>query len=244
MDESDRLRFELGVLLGSGRELSDRVRDEVSAPRDIIEDYQAWYTQARRLVAHVLPDRRREFEDYYRSSCLGEGQPATISAILAHQAPPRVVNEKREGLAKLFDPGSEQQVFLHLLGMQIGILASALPTVLAPERPRDRELEVARTLLKDGHHRAAGALAGVALEQHLLAVARRRGVELASGVARRVARLDRVLREAGVYGAARSRYVKSLADLSDACVHGKDRPSRKQVRGLLDGVDEVLERVR
>ena len=214
MDESDRLRFELGVLLGSGRELSDCVRSEVSVPRDIIDSYQAWYTQARRLVAHVLPDRRREFEDYYRSSCVGEGQLVTISAILVHEVSLRGASEKREGLAKLFDPGSEQQVFLRLLGMQIGILASALPTVLAPERPRDRELELARTLLKDGHHRAAGALAGVALDQHLLAVVRRRGVELEPRAARSVARLDRALREAGVYGAARSRFIRSLADLS------------------------------
>jgi hypothetical protein len=244
MDESDRLRFELGVLVGTGRELSDRVSSGVSAPHDIIESYQAWYTQARRLVAHVLPDRRREFEDYYRSSCLGEGQPVTISAILAHQAPLRVANEKREGLAKLFDPGSEQTVFLHLLGMQLGILASAVPTVPAPERSHDPELAAARTLLKDGHHRAAGALAGVALGRHLLALARRRGVELEPRDARSVARLDRALREAGVYGAARSRFVRSLADRSDACVHGKGRPSRKEVSGLLAGVDEVLERVR
>jgi hypothetical protein len=243
MDESDRLRFELGVLLGSGRELSDRVRSDVFAAHDINETYQAWYTQARRLVAQVLPDRLREFEEYYRSSCLGEAQPVTISAILAHQAPLRIANEKREGLAKLFDPGGEQQVFQHLLGMQLGILASALPTVLAPERPRDRELAVARALLKEGHRRAAGALAGVALDRHLLAVARRRGVELEPRAARSVARLDRALREAGVYGEARSRYVRSLARLSDSCVRGKDKPSRGEVCGLLAGVDEVLEHV-
>jgi len=244
VDESDRLRFELGVLLGSGRELSDRVRSEVLASGDIIDSYQAWYTQARRLVAQVLPDRRREFEDYYRSSCLGEGQPVTISAILAREVPSRGANEKREGLAKLFDPGSEQQVFLRLLRMQIGILASALPTVSAPARTRDRELEKARTLLKDGHHRAAAALAGVALDQHLLAVARRRGLEVEPRAVRNVARLDRALREGGVYGPARSRFIRSLADRSDACLHGKGRPSRREVAGLLAGVDEVLERVR
>jgi len=244
MDESDRLGFELGVLLGSGRELGDSVRSGVSAPHDINESYQAWYTQARRLVAQVLPDRRREFEDYYRSSCLGEGQPVTISAILARQAPMRIASERREGLAKLFDPGSEQDVFLHLFGMQLGILGSALPTVLASERPRDREMAAARSLLKEGHRRAAGALAGVALDRHLRAVARRRGAALEPRAARSVARLDRALREAGVYGAARSRYIRSLADLSDSCIRAKVRPSRREVSGLLAGVDEVLERVR
>jgi hypothetical protein len=244
MDEADRLRFELGVLLGSGRELSDRVRGGVSAPHDINESYQAWYTQARRLVAQVLPDRRCEFEDYYRSSCLGEGQPVTISTILAHQPPLRIAAERGEGLAKLFDPSSERDIFLHLFGMQLGILGSALPTVLALERPRDRELAAARALLKEGHHRAAGALAGVALERHLRAVAWRRGVELEPRDARSVARLDRALRGAGVYGAARSRYVRSLVDLSDSCIRSEERPSRKEVSGLLAGVGEVLERVR
>jgi hypothetical protein len=243
MDELDRLRFELGLLLGSGRELSERVRNEVLDPREVNESYQAWYTQTRRLVAHVLSDRLEEFENYYHSSCPGEGQRVTIAAMLASLAP-QAASEKRAGLAQLFDPSKDQQAFLHLFGMQLAILASALPSVLPPERSRDRESEVAHALLRDGHRRAAGALAGVAMEQHLLAVARRRGVELEPKAARSVVRLDRALRKADIYGAARSRFIRSLADLSDACVRGKRRPSRQEVSGLLAGVDEVLERVR
>lgn len=243
MDELDRLRFELGVMLGTGRELGERVRGELFDPREINESYQAWYTQTRRLVAQVLPDRCREFEDYYRPSDPGDGEPVTISAILASLSPPRAAGEMREGLAELFDPGSAQRAFLHLLGMQLAILASALPTVLPPERSRHRELEVARALLGDGHRRAAGALAGVALEKHLLGVAVWRGLQPKPNSVRSIARLDRSLREAGVYGAARSRQIKGLADLSSACVSDKRRPSRKAVSSLLAGVDEVLQRV-
>ena len=67
MDERDRLRFELGVLLASGRELSTYVQSENLDPRDVNERYQVWYTQTLRLVERVLPERRREFEGYYRS---------------------------------------------------------------------------------------------------------------------------------------------------------------------------------
>lgn len=243
MDELDRLRFELGVMLGAGRELGDRVRVEVLDPREINESYQAWYTQTRRLVAQVLPDRRREFEDYYRSSDPGDGQLVTIAAILASLNPPMAASEMREGLAELFDPGCAQRAFLHLLGMQLAILASALPMVLPPERSRHRELKMARALLGDGHRRAAGALAGVALEQHMLGVAVRRGLQPTPNAVRSMARLNRLLREAGVYGTVRSRQIKGLADLSSACVRDKGRPSRKAVSRLLAGVDEVLQRV-
>jgi hypothetical protein len=243
MDQLDHVREELEALLSSGRGLAERVRGEQLDPRDVNDDYQAWYTQARRLVARVLPDRSREFEEYYRTGSSLDGEPPTIAAILASAAPRRAAGEKREGLAQLFDSGAEQRTFLHLLDMQLAILASGLPTVLPPEGPRDRELDLAHLLLKGGHRRAAGAMAGLALEQHLLAVARRRGVELTPAETGSAVRVSRALRAAGVYGAARNRQIRSLVELSGACLR-KQKPSPQRLAWLLAGVDDVLHHVR
>lgn len=243
MDDLNQVRRELESLLSAGHELAARVREEQLDPRDVNEGYQVWYTQARRLVAHVLPDRQREFEEYYRS-VEDDSPQATIASILVRPGPGKAAGERREGLAQLFDPGIEQRAFLHLFGMQLAILASALPTLLPPERPHDRVLELSHVLLKGGHRRAAGALAGMALEQHLQNVARRRGLELTPADLRSAARLNRVMRAAGIYGGSRSRQIRDLIDLSTACLQGKEKPSPQRLAWLLAGVDEALRRVR
>jgi len=240
MDARDQLRFELGVLLPSGRELSTYVRSEDLDPRDVNERYQVWYTQTLRLVERVLPERRREFEGYYRSDQDSRDQPATISAILGSLSGPRATGEKREALAGLFDPGLEQGTFLHLLGMQLAILASAVPTLLPEERRPDRELQAARALLSQGHRRAAGAVAGFVLESHLWKVAQRHDLALPESGPSSLPRLNRSLRKAGVYGSARSRQIKRLAELGDSCVRGKRKISAKLVSELLSGVEEAV----
>ncbi len=240
MDERDRLRFELGLLLATGRELSTDMQSENLDPRDVNERYQLWFTQTLRLVERLLPERRREFEGYYRSDQESRDQAATISAILGSLSRPRATTEKREALAGLFDPGLEQATFLHLLGMQLAILASALPSLLAQQRRPDRGLQAARLLLAKGHRRAAGALAGAVLESHLLTVAQRHDVALAESDAASVSRLGRALRKAGVCDAARSRQIRRLAELSDSCVRSEKRISPKLVSELLSGVEETL----
>jgi hypothetical protein len=243
MDERDRLRFELGVLLASGRELGASVKSEELDPRDVNERYQVWYSQTLRLVERVLWERRREFEGYYRSDQESRDQPATISAILGSLSGTRASGEKREALAGLFDPGLERGTFLRLLDMQLAILASAVPMLLPEERRPDRELQAARRLLSKGHRRAAGVVAGFVLERHLSMVAQRQDLALPKSGPSSLRRLQRSLRKAGVCSAARSRKIERLAKLSDSCVRAKRKPSVRLVSELLSGVEETLRRV-
>jgi hypothetical protein len=243
MDDRDRLNFELGVLLASGRELSTDVRSEDLDPRAVNERYQLWYTATLRLVERVLPERRREFEGYYRSDQESPDRPATISAILGSLSRPRATTEKREALAGLFDPGLEQATFLHLLGMQLAILASASSQLPPEERRWDGGLRAARSLLSRGHRRAAGAVAGVVLEGHLLKVAQRHDVTLSARDSSSLPRLARSLRKAGVCDTARSRQIVRLAKLSASCERGRKKISPKRVSELLSGVEETLHSV-
>jgi hypothetical protein len=236
MDDRDRLNFELGVLLASGRELSTDVRSEDLDPRAVNERYQLWYTATLRLV-------EREFEGYYRSDQESPDRPATISAILGSLSRPRATTEKREALAGLFDPGLEQATFLHLLGMQLAILASASSQLPPEERRWDGGLRAARSLLSRGHRRAAVAVAGVVLEGHLLKVAQRHDVTLSARDSSSLPRLARSLRKAGVCDTARSRQIERLAKLSASCERGRKKISPKRVSELLSGVEETLHSV-
>lgn len=237
MDERDHLRFQLGVLLTAGRELSACVQGESIDPRDVNERYQAWYTQALRLMERVLPERRHEFGSYYQSD---QEQRTTISTILGDPMRARPQSEKREALAGLFDPGLEQRTFVHLLGMQLAILASAVPTLL-PDEPRpDRTLRTARSLLKGGHARAAGALAGVALEGRLAELARQRDLQVDGRAGWDLSRLNRLLVDAGAYRRERARQIERLAAISAACVHGRKKISAEQVSQLLAGAQKAM----
>jgi hypothetical protein len=238
MDERDHLRFQLGVLLTSGRELNACMQSESIDPRDVNERYQAWYTQTLRLMERVLPERRREFDSYYHSD---QEQRTTISTILGDPLRARPQSEKREGLAGLFDPGLEQRTFVHLLGMQLAILASAVPTLLPGEPRPDRTLRTARSLLKSGHARAAGALAGVALEGRLLELARQRDLQVDDERAGwDLPGLNRLLVDAGAYRREHARQIERLGAISAACVNGKRKVSAEKVSQLLAGAQKVM----
>jgi hypothetical protein len=242
MEVRGLLRDEIGKLMATGRELSQRIVTENLDPRVVNDSYQVWYTQALRAVRQVIPERRREFAAYYRSRRGGEGRPTAISDILSSLGSAPAAAEPGGGLALLFDPGMTQ-TFLHLLGIQLAILASALPTLEPQGGFLDSDLAAAWALLRRGQRRAAGTLAQLALERHLRAVARQHNVTVKRETPR-VAKLNRVLMNAGVYPEPRWRRIQHLAEVGELCVcDNKRRPARKAVRQLIAGVDETLTQV-
>ncbi len=242
MEVRGLLRDEVGKLMAMGRELSQRIVAENLDPRVVNDSYQGWYTQALRAVRQVVPERRREFAAYYRSRRGGEGRPTTISDILSGPSSAPTPAEQGGGLALLFDPGMTQ-TFLHLLGIQLAILASALPLLEPQGGFLDTDLAAARALLRRGQRRAAGTLAHLALERHLLAVARHHNVTVKKKTPG-VGKLNRALMKAGVYPRPRWRRIEHLAEVGDLCMRdNKRRPARKAVRQLIAGVDETLTQV-
>ncbi len=242
MEVRGLLRDEIGKLTAMGRELSQRIVSENLDPRLLNDSYQVWYTQALRAVREVIPERRREFAAYYRCGPGDQGRPTTISDILGSQSSAPSAGEQGGGLALLFDPGMTQ-AFLYLLGMQLAILASALPVLEVQQACLDTDLAAARALLGRGQCRAAAAVAQLALERHLRAVARRHQV-IVKKKTLGVAKLNRALLKAGVYDRPRWRRIQRLAEAGDACLRDKKgRPARKAVRQLIAGVEKTLTQV-
>ncbi|HEY0736825.1 MAG TPA: hypothetical protein VGD69_18040, partial [Herpetosiphonaceae bacterium] len=98
------------------------------------------------------------------------------------------------------------------------------------------ELASAQKLLQQNHLRAAGAIAGVALEMHLKHVARAHGLALPPAAT--IAKVQNTLRYAGLLTRPQRRLIGKLGAIRNQCVHAHlDSPSRAAVEKLIQGVE-------
>jgi hypothetical protein len=240
---------QLHILLASGRALLERVEAEELDPRAVRAAYQQWYTPTLVAVGVLVPERRAEFESYYRRT---DGAGAPTPCIADILASPPLAGERKAGLAEIFDPATPRLIFLHLLGLQLAILGSAetlLPISLGRLESTvmagllDAQLTAAGELLARGRRRAAAALAGVAVEQHLAALARRQELPVVERSSS--AKVARALRKAALLDGPRYREARRFARLADRCCTAKGpAPSRKQVRRLIARARAVVRETR
>ena len=201
-------------------------------------EYQSWYSAALRVIEHVLPDRYDEFRTLYKTDRRKQldGETYGIADYIARLAGGNVRWESAPTIAmRKFD-------------QQIDILRSALPRLdsLLGNITRelqalvlDDEVAAARTLLKAGHARAAGAIAGVVLESHLKQVAASHGVTIRKNAA--LATVNDALKDAHVYDVPQWRRIQHLTDVRNLCAHSGDRdPTKDEVADLIAEVDKVV----
>lgn len=106
-----------------------------------------------------------------------------------------------------------------------------------------QELATARALLAQGQFRAAGAVAGVALEFHLQHVAAAHAIGVGHNAT--IAQLQSVLRFAGVLHARQRKAIQRLSELRNRCVHAREHaPDLAIVTRLVEGTAQVIETVR
>lgn len=117
---------------------------------------------------------------------------------------------------------------------------AALVRALASEL-EDTTLDAARRLISV-NLRAAGALAGVVLEEHLQRVAKDRGVKVKTNST--IGDLNDPLKQAAAYDVATWRLIQLLGDLRNKCAHKKDaEPTKDDAVHLIDGVDRVVKTI-
>ena len=104
----------------------------------------------------------------------------------------------------------------------------------------DHDLLAAGDLLKSGHLRAAGAVAGVVLETHLGQFAVTRGVKVHKKEPT-IGDLNEALKAAHVIDIPGWRLIQRLSDIRNLCVHSKERdPTKDEVVDLVRGTDKVV----
>ncbi|MBI2811870.1 MAG: hypothetical protein HYX67_13720 [Candidatus Melainabacteria bacterium] len=123
-------------------------------------EYQAWYTRARRLVALLIPERLKDFEQLYKTDHKIKDLIArySIEDYLNGMRVPAMVGDSKMLTANRFE---QQYAILWSAASQIDPILDKVTAVIKDEVLAD-ELTSARYLAKGNHLRAAGAVAGPA----------------------------------------------------------------------------------
>ncbi len=238
--------------------LTSKAKDTISAkkPTNPIRtlpfeaQYQSWYTQALPLVKLILPDRYAEFVEQYKIEKRNDKTidilTYTISDYLLGLRVTRIRGMITE---EVINP---RAAFSAKFRNQLWILQSCLDrldSVLSDLRETmeaelfGNELDASEELLKKGHVRAAGALAGVTLERHLHAVAARHSITIPRS-SPTISVLNDALKKALVLETAGWRFIQRLGDLRNRAVHatGKE-PVAEEMTELINGVRKVTKPV-
>jgi hypothetical protein len=104
----------------------------------------------------------------------------------------------------------------------------------------DSELDAAAELAKYRFLRAAGAVAGVVLEKHLLQVCTNHSIKIAKKNPG-ISDLNELLKASGAIDVPSWRFNQHLADIRNLCDHEKTvEPNAEQVDDLIKGVAKVV----
>ena len=200
--------------------------------RDILRKYQRWYSVAHQLVKEYIPERIDEFSQFYSSNKM-----ETYGVI------DYIKFEKPQWSG---DRSSIIDRFWRLFEMQRSILLS-VPDIIEVKQTTlrkiisaefiDREIDEADYLHKMGHPRAAGALAGVALEQQLKTLCDRYNLEYQKKdtiepLAQRLYENDRI-------DITQLKNIQHLASIRDKCDHASDITS-DEVRELIERLKKLI----
>ncbi|KDE54883.1 hypothetical protein [Methanoculleus sp. MH98A] len=202
---------------------------ELQKQRDALRKYQRWYTVAHRYVREYAPERVDEFNHCYFGDT--QGNYGVIDYIKLERL------QRSRNKSRIIDD------FWRVFEIQRSILLS-VSDVLGIERINlrelissdiiDREIGEADCLCRMGHPRAAGVLAGVALERQLKTLCDRYGLEYQKKDA--VEHLVQRLYENDCLDLTQLRTIRHLAEIREKCDHASD------VTG--DEVGELIERLR
>lgn len=103
------------------------------------------------------------------------------------------------------------------------------------------ELKEADVLLKAGHTRAAGAVAGVLLERHLKTLCTKASPPITLLKSDTISKLNDKLKGASVYDAVQWRKVQWVGDIRNQCDHARTAdPRRDDVRDLIAEVRKFV----
>lgn len=225
------------------KELKGRVttlHKELTKLGSVSAVYQTFYTQGLRVVSALAPERTSDFESLYKrkSGSLKQASDYTIS-------------DGFRGIRRIgggFSPNTALGLMQSQIDILVAIRDSLGSSLFEIEQTLrmdlfDTEIESARHLKERGHLRAAGALLGVILEDHLKSVSKQRGFTTRKK-APSIADYNEFLKAESVIDTVGWRRIQGLADIRNLCDHAKDRePNLEDLDDLLAGVERVLKSV-
>lgn len=229
------MTLDVDALVKRIQELADLVDPilKISDPQQpkLRREYQIQYSQAHLLVKTHLPEREEEFSGLYYNPDSAWGK--SHSGISTYLKLPR----ERE----LFEADLEQQRGILLAIPEIIELCSLEVAALVTADLVEGELKEADILLEHGFVRAAGAVAGVALEAHLKLLHKQSGHTYTDKDS--IVPLATRLRLNGIITLGDEKKCIAMADARNNCDHKNKRvPTEDEVEELINDVDRFTKR--
>lgn len=225
------------------KKLGDATKDLIAALPPFATAYQRWYSEAKVLIKQLLPDRLADFvrhyekpkprkelsyESYRIEDCL---QGLSVTRGWEKEkvvGPDAAIPHVRQQLAIL--KAVKARFESSLFDIRQLVMADLF----------DSELDAAAELAKNKFLRAAGAVAGVVLEKHLLQVCANHSVTI-SKKAPGISDLNDALKAVSVVDVPQWRFIQHLGDIRNLCDHGKTiDPTAAQVDDLVKGVAKIV----
>lgn len=208
--------------------------------------YQRWYTVAVQLIKAIAPERAAEFVELYKADPRRKHTDWRNYAIEDYILGMVCLDWSGENS---FEPDS---VFSAKFQSQLMILESAVESMDSKLRDIrsalqfelfDDELAAASDLLKKGHLRAAGAVAGVVLEGHLGEVCNLHNVTFRKKNLT-ISEYNDALKDGSIIDVPMWRYIQRLGDIRNLSVHQKDRdPKKDEIEDLIIGTKKIIAEV-
>jgi hypothetical protein len=206
------------------------------------EDYQSWYSEALACVSQLIPNRREDFISYYKPLKPRrhlDAENYTISDYLRGLSSTNPLNNV--GPSAALCPFEQQFKIVEALKQRF---ESALFDIRALVQADlfDNELDAVAELNKKGFQRAAGAVAGVVLEEYLATVCQQHMISVPKNAT--ISKLNDLLKEKEVLDVPTWRFVQRLGDLRNLCDHKRPQePTVEDIDELVAGVRKVTKTV-
>ena len=246
MNVREALKQEVEHLVHTSKELL-KLAQSIDDFTTFNSEYHTWYTKSIKVIAALAPDRLDEFLSYYKIDSRRKHFSASTYVIQDYLrgTSPRLDSRNETPLWNVRNSLSililnQSNIIKSLLSHLEGVISDIQGGLLA--EIQDAELMMAEKLKKISP-RAAGALVGVVLEDHLQRVAADRKVKIPKRNPT-VSDLNDPLKQAGIYETATWRKIQFLADLRNLCAHKKERePTLEEVDELIIGVNWAVKNI-
>jgi hypothetical protein len=206
--------------------------------------YEAWYSEAAMLIRQLLPHRINDFVGYYERP---KNRKTTdcVTYVIQDFMQGLVVThgyETKTGPAAALPKYRQQLAILEAAKSRFESSLFEIRQLVQAEL-FDSEVETARELLKKKFLRAAGAVAGVVLEKHLLQVCEDHKI-MVKKKNPGISDLNDLLKEESIIDLPQWRFISLLGDIRNLCAHNKEQePTLAEVTDLIDGAAKVLKTV-
>jgi len=247
----DKIKQELRDLSARGVTLYESFTKESSPSTGgtFMDSYENWYTEARRVVEQLVPERLQDFISLYKLPGARKELTRDNYRIVDFLHGTTLADDPFSMIGTAFNSTNTTK---NLFGNQTQILVSAnkkissslmdIREVLVADL-FDNEIDKARALLKNKLLREAGVIAGVVLESHLQNVASAHIIKIGKKNPT-ISDLNDPLKTSGVYDVPTWRLIQRLADIRNLCDHSKDRdPTVDEVNDLVEGTDKITKTV-